>query len=173
MLVERILSIGIVIFATFFLIMSLMLESRSNVQISPSAWPIFLTSMMIILGIVLIVRNFKKQPINTEEITLENKKEETVEDLLAEDELMYPKNFIYLFITLIVYAALLGYLGFIMATFLVNIVIASLFGMRKWSTKIITSIVSTTGFIILFPILLHLPFPRGVGIFRTISLLFY
>ncbi len=172
MLIERFLSIAIMIFASFFLVMSLQLESRSSVEIPPGAWPLFLTVMMLILGIVLTVRSFKK-PNNKLDHSSAMKQEETAEDILVEDELVYPKNFIFLFGGLVVYVSLLGYLGFIVATLLVIFGITGLFGMKKWFNRLLTSVLSTAGFIILFPILLQLPFPRGEGIFRTISLLFY
>lgn len=171
LLAERILAIGIVVFAAFFFVMALTFESRSSVEIDPMAWPIFLTVMMMILGIILIVRSFRKQKAVVEKKT--SGEEETVEELLAEDEFVYPRNLIYLFITLVIYVSLLDYLGFIFSTILVLIIATALFGMKKWSGRIVTSVLATTGFILLFPILLQSPFPRGQGVFRTISLLFY
>ncbi len=165
MIVERFISIGFLVFGAYFLVISLQLESRPNVEINPGAWPAFLTLMMIVLGIVLLIRSMKAQPVVVEE--------EEESDLLAEGELVYPKNFIYLIIVLALYIICLNYLGFIISTILVLFVTTAFFGMKKWSSRIVTSVVATAGFILLFPILLQAPFPRGVGIFRTISLLFY
>lgn len=164
---ERVLSLGFILFGVFFFIMSLSLESRPNVVINPGSWPAFLTAMTILLGSVLLLRTFKKQQIDVSE---ENKE---VEELLEEEKLVYPQNFYYLLILFIIYTALINYLGFIVTTILVLVWLYALFGMRSWSHRIITAVVSTAAFIVIFPMLLSTPFPRGVGIFRTFSLLFY
>jgi hypothetical protein len=171
MLVERILSIGTIIFASFFLVMSLQFEARESVVINPGAWPLFLTSMMLLLGIVLTIRNFRNQ--NNHTTSRKKLVEEENQVIQGEDELIYPRNLIFLMATLTIYITILGYLGFILSTILVIMVVTGLFGMNKWINRVVTSILSTAGFIVLFPILLRLPFPRGEGIFRTFSSLFY
>lgn len=167
MTVERVISIGFILFGAFFFVLSLTLESRPNVVINPGTWPAFLTAMIVILGAVLLIRTFKKPKETVSD------DEQVVEELLEEEEIVYPRNFFYLIGLFVIYIALLNYLGFIITTVFILIGLTMLFGMQSWWHRIITSIVSTACFVFIFPILLQTPFPRGVGIFRTISLFFY
>lgn len=172
---ERILSVSTIVFAAFFLTMSLQIESRADSAIGPASWPTALMVMMLILGITLTFNVFKKNKKNKKNTTLENGNLKSEEKVITDDEeeLVYPSRFYYILLLLIVYIIALYFIGFIFSTLILITVATLLFGMKKWRNRLITAIASTAGFIILFPVLLSLPFPRGVGIFRDISLLFY
>lgn len=170
---ERILSVSTIIFAAFFLTVSLQIESRGDSTIGPSSWPSALMAMMLVLGILLTFNVFRKN--NKHNSTSEDENLVTEEKIVTDDEeeLVYPSKFYYMLLLLIVYIICLYFIGFILSTLILITTATLLFGMKKWRNRLITAIASTAGFIVLFPILLSLPFPRGVGIFREISLLFY
>lgn len=172
-MIERILSVSTIVFAAFFLTMSLQIESKGESAIGPASWPTALMGMMLILGILLTFNVFKNNNKHTSTSDAEDivTEEEIVTD--DEEELVYSSKFYYMLLLLIVYIICLYFIGFILSTLILITIATLLFGMKKWTNRLITAIVSTAGFIVLFPILLSLPFPRGVGIFREISLLFY
>ncbi|KML37337.1 MULTISPECIES: tripartite tricarboxylate transporter TctB family protein [Bacillaceae] len=169
MLLERNLSIIMIVFSSFFLVMSLQIENRTGNIIAPGTWPAALMILMLILSVFLLIRTFK----NKNSQNLQNKGPESDASEADEEKLVYPKRFILLLGTLAIYTFILGYVGFIAATILGIFVLAFLFGMKSWVRALLTGILSTAGSIVLFPILLNLPFPRGVGIFQMFSLLFY
>ncbi len=159
---ERIIPILLTIFSAFFLVMSLQIENRSSTFIAPGTWPAVLMLLMLILSIVDLIRSFRKSNTTV--------KEEVEDD---EDSLIYPAKFFILIGALAIYTFILGYAGFVVSTLLIIFILTLLFGMKNWLNRLATSVASTAAFIIIFPILLSTPFPRGVGIFRTISSLFY
>lgn len=170
---ERILSVSTIIFAAFFLVLSLQIENRANSLIGPGTWPAALMAMMLVLGILLTINVFRKKKEEAPAAVTDTIPGD--EDVMAEyeDEMLYPKKFYYMLGLLVVYIVGLYFIGFILSTVILIAVAALLFGMKKWVNALVTAVVSTAGFIVLFPILLNLPFPRGIGIFRDISQLFY
>jgi uncharacterized membrane protein len=169
MILERNLSIIMIVFSSFFLVMSLQLENRAGNLIAPGSWPAALMVLMLILSVILLARTFSKK--NSQNIQINNREEDADDN--DEEKLVYPKRFFLLFITLAIYTFILGYVGFIVATILGIFVMSFLFGMKSPIRALITGIFAVAGSIVLFPILLNLPFPRGVGIFQMFSLLFY
>ncbi|KAF0817801.1 hypothetical protein KIS4809_3319 [Bacillus sp. ZZV12-4809] len=166
MTLERNLSIIMIVFSSFFLVMSLQIENRTGNFIAPGAWPAALMLLMLILSVFLLIRTFKaKKNQNIQKSDSENE---------ADDEkLVYPKRFFLMLVILAVYTFVLGYVGFIVSTIFGVFALAILFGMKGRVRPFLTGVLSTAGSIVLFPILLNLPFPRGIGIFQVFSLMFY
>ncbi|MCM3585963.1 tripartite tricarboxylate transporter TctB family protein [Mesobacillus maritimus] len=168
MLLERTISIIMIAFSALFLVQSLQLENRTGGLVGPGTWPAALMILMLVLSIVLLVKTFLKKGVQVKTAN------EEAEDLANEDDqLVYPKRFFYLLGALIIYTLLLDYVGFIVDTLVFIFVLSLIFGVKHWSRGLLTGILATAGAVVLFPILLNTPFPRGVGIFSTFSLLFY
>lgn len=74
---------------------------------------------------------------------------------------------------LVLYFLGVQYIGFVLATPVFVIVLARMLGMKKWSILVPASLLFSIFVIYLFPILLSIPLPRGVGIFREINLWIY
>ncbi|MCM3244193.1 tripartite tricarboxylate transporter TctB family protein [Cytobacillus oceanisediminis] len=168
MQLERNLSIIMIVFSSFFLVMSLQVENRTGNIISAGTWPAALMILMLILSVILLMRALKVKNV-------ENIKGDDIDSADAdnEEQLVHPRKFFLLFAVLATYIFILGYVGFIAATILGIFVMALLFGMKSYIRALLTGILATAGSIVLFPILLNLPFPRGTGIFYSLSLLFY
>ena len=168
MLLERYISIVMIAFSLFFLVMSFQIENRAGDLIAPGSWPAGLMIIMLVLSIVLFIKTFSKKG---NQVKTAN---EEAEDLANEEEkLVYPKKFFYLLGALIGYTLLLEYVGFIIDTVVFIFVLSLIFGIKNWTRGLLTGLFATAGAVVLFPILLNTPFPRGVGIFSTLSLLFY
>jgi len=170
MLLERTISFIMIAFSAFFLVMSFQIENRAGDLIAPGTWPGGLMTIMLILSIILFLRTFSSKANQT----ITKTANEEAEDLANEDEkLVYPVKFFYLIGALVVYTLLLEYVGFIVDTILFIFVLSLVFGIKKWTSGLVTAVLATGGAVILFPILLNTPFPRGIGIFNTFSLLFF
>jgi putative tricarboxylic transport membrane protein len=76
-------------------------------------------------------------------------------------------------VTFFLYALGMQYLGFLVATPLYIAGFMAVLGMRRWTYLVVSSIAVTLILNILFIQFLFIPLPKGVGIFREISLLFY
>ncbi|MFK4997112.1 tripartite tricarboxylate transporter TctB family protein [Bacillus sp. N9] len=68
---------------------------------------------------------------------------------------------------IILYVVLLNFIGFIISTILFLYGISFLLGQKKQLNAILFTIVTTGVFIVLFSVLLEIPLPRGLGIFRN------
>ncbi|WP_053362995.1 tripartite tricarboxylate transporter TctB family protein [Bacillus sp. FJAT-27251] len=169
MLLDRTISIILILFSSIFFVLSLQIENRTGDLIAPGSWPAGLLLVILVLSVVMLKRTFGKQKGRIEKTSSEK-----AEDLANDEEkLVYPAKFFYLFGALVVYTFLLDYVGFILDTVLFIFVLALVFGMKKWTHSLLTGILATAGAVVLFPLLLNTPFPRGTGIFSTFSLLFY
>lgn len=67
----------------------------------------------------------------------------------------------------------LKYLGFLLSTFLFTPLLMYWLGNRKPIVIALTTLISTSFFVIIFCKIMLIPLPRGMGIFRTFSLFFY
>jgi hypothetical protein len=71
------------------------------------------------------------------------------------------------------YFVLLGIAGFLISSFLFGVAFPILLGARRW-LRVVTFSLAMTAVVWLVVIhLMHVLLPRGVGVFRTFSLLFY
>jgi hypothetical protein len=66
-----------------------------------------------------------------------------------------------LVIGLVFYCVLLPWVGFLVLTFLFEIVLLKLFGVRKWRTILAVATAVTLGSILIFETWLQVPFPKG------------
>jgi len=92
---------------------------------------------------------------------------------LESEKTLHPQNLWITVAFMLVYAFLLEIVGFIaltpiwVATYLMAI------GMRRWRWLIGATVVFSTFMIVVFPKLMLVPLPRGIGIFREISYLIF
>ncbi len=73
----------------------------------------------------------------------------------------------------IVYTIIMPYSGFAVSTLLFCLAIMRVLGVSSLKTLLLTATGATLVFIVLFPKIMAVPMPRGVGVFRMISLFFY
>jgi hypothetical protein len=71
------------------------------------------------------------------------------------------------------YAVGIQFLGFLIATPMYMAVFMTVLGLRRWGLLVVGSIAVTLAFYLLFVQVMFVPLPKGVGLFRTISRLFY
>jgi putative tricarboxylic transport membrane protein len=159
----------VILFALFFLVMTPGIEiTNESFIVGPRSWPYILLTLMMILGLFGMIKSY-----------MVSKKSKAIEPVDKEDGNESERKFFKLSIPMvslglvILYVVLLNMLGFILSTILFLYGISFLLGQKKQLHSIIFAMVTTVVFIILFSVLLSIPLPRGLGIFRQLSLLFY
>ncbi|MCF6410743.1 tripartite tricarboxylate transporter TctB family protein [Pseudalkalibacillus salsuginis] len=159
----------VILFALFFLVMTPQIKiTNGTFIIGPRHWPYILLTLMLILAIFGIVKSY-----------ILAKKSKSIESKDHEDKIEPERTFFKLSIPMIslvlviLYVLLLNAIGFIISTLLFLYGISLLLGQKKQLYSIIFAVLTTVVFIGLFSVLLSIPLPRGLGIFRQLSLLFY
>lgn len=139
-------------------------EPVSKGDIGPRIWPQLLAVFIIGLSIFNILI-YKKNSKNSAQ---ESYKEDTNNDSIA-----YPKN-LWISITLLaLYTFLINYIGFVVSTTLFVLVNMYVMGLKNKRNLIIISVIIVVALVVVFPKLLGVPLPRGVGVFSYISRIFH
>lgn len=143
---------GILFYDTFSI------EAVESDVIGPTTWPRLLLAFLFVFGVILFFQSIyqlKKASKDTSEVQI---------DLV---------KFWSSLIIIILYIPTLIYLGFMIATPLCIVLLSLIAGMRKILPLILTPLIGTAIVTLIFPILLQISLPRGVGVMREISYLFY
>lgn len=126
--------------------------------IGPEYWPQILLAGLIMLSVYLLADIYRRR------------------EALAGEKgagAPYPLRFWYTLGLAVIYTIIMPILGFPISTLLFAITIMRVLGLRETKLLLTTAAGAAALFIILFPKLMAVPMPRGAGICRTISLLFY
>lgn len=73
-------------------------------------------------------------------------------------------------LVLLLYVALLPFLGFPVASGLLMAAVMALAGLRRWRLLVTTAVLASLGFFLVFQKLAYLPLPLGSGPFRDLTL---
>jgi hypothetical protein len=127
-------------------------------DIGPEYWPQLLLAGLILLSVWLLYDIYARR-----------------EDLKAgtRDILPYPRRFWYTLVLAVAYTLIMPVLGFTISTLIFSFSIMRTLGMRQLKKLLIIAPGTTAFFVLLFPKIMAVPMPRGTGVFRAISLLFY
>ncbi|MCG8402192.1 MAG: tripartite tricarboxylate transporter TctB family protein [Firmicutes bacterium] len=160
MLAELGLGIFILAFSGIMFYQTTQLDFNSKVaSIGPDYWPQIILGGMLALSALLIVDTVRRKGI-----------------LAGGKPAGRPPKAQNLWFTLalmLMYTYAMQYLGFVLATLLFLLAAMWMLELRKPKTLAALALGVTTALVVLFPILMMIPLPRGTGLFRTISLLFY
>lgn len=161
---------GLFTFSLFFLFMALDIDAnRSSYSLGPAFWPMFLLISMMILSIVLVLRTkFSKKVIVDEDDN--DLMEEFLDDESKNSSLVSVIGFS-IIAALLAYIVIIPWVGFVFASFLFIAVIATILGQKLWNSFVF-SLVSSITMAVFFIGVLNISFPKGIGVFRTLSSLF-
>jgi uncharacterized protein YqhQ len=158
----------------FFLIYTLQIpEARSSSFIGPAGWPAIILTFMLIMGVLQIVKSVREAKVVRSNGEKDTNSDEDLPEVEGKENEKVKGSHWYVLAAIGLYVLLLPILGFLVVTPILFLFLAWLFGMRKKTHLIITTLTSYILFIALFIYVLGIPFPRGIGIFRTISFWFY
>ncbi|GEM_PF-1898650 len=162
-----IFSVSTIVLSAFFLIVSLRNPARSSTFIGPNDWPNIVLTFTLVLGFYYLVKTIRQYK---EANVIDKKDKENSEE--NDDVYLRNKHWI-VFSTLALYTLLLPYTGYIITTVVLISFLFWFLGMRNKGTIILLSIATNAFFVMLFAIVLKITLPRGIGIFETLSFIFY
>ncbi|SFD90321.1 Tripartite tricarboxylate transporter TctB family protein [Lentibacillus persicus] len=165
------LSIITIIVSVFFLVAAFLTsEAASSTNIGPMGWPIMILLFTLLMGTLLLLITWVKGR-NTDQ---QDKGYIPSDDEAPENKHFHMKNrHFYILASIALYVLLLPVVGFIVVTPVLFFFLAWLLGMGKILKIVAVTVASNIVFVIIFIYLLGIPFPRGVGIFRSFSFLIY
>lgn len=142
--------------------------TNKTTAIGPTGWPYILLITLVVLSIMGLTKTFITA---TKERVRENTRVNDEEEIEA--RLFNMPMSIISISAIIIYTLVLYFAGFIISTILFIYILTQFLGAKKQIVIVLFSVLITIAFIWLFSIVLKVPLPRGVGIFRGFSLFFY
>jgi len=139
----------------FYLAMQFRAPFRMGFQVGPDVFPKILTGIMMVLSVVLIYNAVKRG------------------GLTEFEKVVKPRNLWITLAFIITYAFLLEIVGFVVLTPVWIAAYMFAIGMRRWTWLLGATVIFSVFMIVVFAMFMLIPLPRGVGIFREISLFVY
>ena len=161
---------GIVIaLSGFFLVSTSQIQSANNTTIlGPKAWPTIILILMLVLALMGVIKTFIASKKPSANQIAQNSESEEPEVRLFD----IPMSIVSI-LSIILYSVGLYFFGFIISSILFLYLLTQALGAKKKFSIILLSIFITALFVWLFSIVLKVPLPRGLGIFREFSFMFY
>lgn len=132
-------------------------------------WPQLLLFLMLLLGFVLLLKAVRE--MKQEKRYVGGETEASGDE--GSETALFKHRFWLVFIIILLYVPAIQILGFVIATPIVILLTAGIMGMVRWRNRIVTAVIASACLIMIFPIALNVPMPRGAGLFRGLSLFFY
>lgn len=136
----------------------------SYAKSGPEFWPRIILLLLICLSGILLIRNIA----SLAKAARTSKIEEASRRIVQE-----PYRFLLVVALSFAYAFGMGLIGFLLSTFLFQVIFLYLLKVKKISSLIFIPFINTAMLYALFIVVLNMLLPTGVGAFRTFSLLFY
>ncbi len=170
---EPILLLGIMALAIFMLLEANSIHiGRGRTPVGPAVWPRVMLGGMLLFSVILFVMDLLKiRKGNVLEVRQDDGESADTADL-AENRSEYPLRGLFTLVFLTAYLILLPVTGFI-ATTAVLLFIYLLSLRIKVSHSFLISAATTVVLTYLFPHVLSVPLPRGVGVFLSLTKVFY
>ena len=166
---DLIFSVSTVILSAFFLFVSIRNPVRYSTFIGPNDWPNIVLTFTLVLGIYYLIKTIKQYKVSKNE-----KKENEIKESNSSSGNTFLRNKHWaILIALALYTLLLPYTGYIITTTMLIGFLFWLLGMTNKGIIILLSLASNVFFIVLFAIILKITLPRGIGMFETLSFIFY
>lgn len=163
-----------ILFSVFFLISALNIPNdRSSIAVGPAEWPIMILSFMMAMGILLLITSIRdhKKGISENGEAVELSGDDLIGD--RRNPNIVKGGHWYILLAIAIYILLLPIIGFLFVTPVLFLFLAWLLGLKKKRILILVTVIAMSTFVLLFIYALNIPFPRGIGIFRSISFLVY
>ncbi|MFZ7101566.1 MAG: tripartite tricarboxylate transporter TctB family protein [Peptococcaceae bacterium] len=156
---------AIAVAIVFFIAAGEIPETQSTISVGPAFWPRAVTVLLMVFGVILVLKAVaknRKLPAGAGNSPEEPGVKEA-----------RPQNLWISFIALAVYACTLNIIGFVLATFSYFAFNVWIMGIRRLAILVPVVFLLTGVLVWLFPYTLSVPLPRGSGVFRNLTLLFY
>jgi Na+-transporting methylmalonyl-CoA/oxaloacetate decarboxylase gamma subunit len=160
-------------FAVFFFVIAMQFKPpRVEAPLAGSFWPGMALAILFICSLIELIRLLRqtKEQREAKEVADEKKKRALQEAMGEADNrnlLIFGGCIAYLYIMVV------HYVGFIITTPLFMAVYLYVTGYRHKVMLIVAPILAVAMFLLLFVVATYIPLPRGIGIFKEISVLLY
>ena len=134
----------------------------SYAKLGPEFWPRGILLLMILLTGVLLIKNIT---------SLLKPQSAPVAEKSSRESSRY--RFVLVVVLSFAYAFGMGLLGFILSTFVFQLIFLYLLKIKRFLSIVLVSLLNTAMLYVLFILVLNMLLPAGMGIFRTFSLYFY
>ncbi len=143
---------------------------RSRAVITPSFWPVASLGIVVFCSAILLAIRFVRRNKNAQSDSAAAADADA--DGMPNEEAKHPQRAVYTLLFMVVYLAVLPLTGFILTTLIVTAVYMLAIGASRRYAFIIP-FGMTVLITAIFALALKVPLPRGVSLFREVSLLFY
>jgi len=154
-----IVAAGFLVFSGYMFFATYGFPVRAVTDIGPAYWPRVILGGMFIFSLLLLMSIFVSRRSYTAASLME--------------KIPHPQNFWLVFGCTAAYVAVMEWIGFVLATLIYLGTLFWLLKFRQIKPFLLVVFGSTLFSVLLFPLLLGIPLPRGTGLFRSISLFFY
>lgn len=167
---EAVLLLVLIVTAIYLITVGLEIPvGRGRSPVTPATWPVM--SLGIIVGCSALLLIFRLINRNKNAAATKASAEDAIGDPAEEAE-EYPQRALYTIIFMVVYLVGIPYTGFLPVTLVaLGLYMVSIGCARKYA--VIIPLLMTALITVIFGIALKVPLPRGIGLFREFSMLFY
>ncbi len=151
----------IFVMSLYLLLIADRFKSSFQGRVEANFWPKVVLGLLVVLSIINIFSILKNK--------VDDKEEMAQQKGIKKDHFKLYSSII----LMVLYVALINIIGFVCLTPIFLIILFWILGYRKKLLNPLIAIVIVIAIIYIFPNVLYLMLPRGVGIFRDISLIFY
>lgn len=170
---ERVLTGFFVVFAAVFFGLAMRITPpRVDTPLAGSFWPGLALAILFVCSSIQMIRLLRQTKAEQEaKAATDEKKKRGLQEAMGEEDnrnLLIFGVFISFFYIIIVY-----YIGFMITTPVFMAIYMYVTGYRNKVMLVVAPILAIAVFLLLFVVATYIPLPRGIGIFKEISLLVY
>ena len=170
---ERVLAGFFMVFAVVFFGVALQITPpRVDTPLVGSFWPGLALTILFVCSSIEMIRLLRQSKTEREaKATADEKKKRTLQEAMGEEDnrnLLIFGGFIAFFYIIVVH-----YVGFLITTPVFMALYMHVTGYRKKVMLVVAPLLAIAVFLLLFVVATYIPLPRGIGIFKDISLLVY
>jgi putative tricarboxylic transport membrane protein len=170
---ERVLTGFFVVFAAVFFVLAMQITPpRVDTPLVGSFWPGLALAILFVCSSIEMIRLLRQTKAEREAKAAANeKKTMALHETMGEEEnrnLLIFGGFISFLYIFLVY-----YIGFMVTTPVFMAIYMYVNGYRNKVMLVVAPILAIAVFLLLFVVATYIPLPRGIGIFKEISLLVY
>lgn len=170
---ERVLTGFFIVFAAVFFGLAMQITPpRVDTPLVGSFWPGLALAILFVCSSIEMIRLLRQTKAEQEaKAAADEKKKRALQAAMGEEanrNLLIFGGFISFFYIIIVY-----YIGFMITTPVFMAIYMYVTGYRNKVMLVVAPILAIVVFLLLFVVATYIPLPRGIGIFKEISLLVY
>ena len=170
---ERLLTGFFMLFAAVFFVMALQITPpRVDTPLVGSFWPGMALALLFVCSLIEFIRLLRqtKEERKTKEM-IDRKKKQALQEAMGEAD----NRTLLIFGGVIVffYIIVVHYVGFLITTPVFMAAYLYVTGYRNKVMLVAAPLLATAVFLLLFVVATYIPLPRGIGVFKEISVLIY